>query len=115
MLLAGFAFIGFIFNIWLYIDDKKNRGSNLDKVPSANKEEGEGGLTDMMTSPEQTRKGPPGAEVDEFDMKTGQDDFVEGAVITEAGNGDEMLDLYKSDRAARDGLKRSMAKASMKM
>jgi len=33
MLLAGFAFIGFLFNIWLYIDDKKNRGSNLDKVP----------------------------------------------------------------------------------
>jgi len=34
MLLAGFALIGFCFNIWLYVDDKKNRNGQLDKVPA---------------------------------------------------------------------------------
>jgi len=76
----------------------------------------------MMTSPTQTRTGAPGAEVDDFDMN--QDDFVDGAkkdfnedvpVATVVTDGDEMIDLYKSNKDARDGLKRSMAKASMKM
>jgi len=31
-LLAGAATIGLAANIWLYIDDKKNRGGNLDKA-----------------------------------------------------------------------------------
>jgi len=32
ILLASIAFVGFCCNVWLYIDDKKNRGGLLDKV-----------------------------------------------------------------------------------
>ena len=31
-MLASIAFVGFLCNVWLYIDDIKNRGSLLDKV-----------------------------------------------------------------------------------
>lgn len=68
MLLSAFATIGFGFNIWLYIDDLKNRNGQLDKVPKGTDEGGDGGITDMMTSPTQARAFP-GEEIDEFDMK----------------------------------------------
>jgi len=32
LLLAGTSLIGTFINIWLYIDDKKNRGGVLDRV-----------------------------------------------------------------------------------
>lgn len=67
ILLTAFAFIGFMFNIWLYVDDLKNRGGQLDKVPSS-KDDGEGGITDMMTSPATGRRQPGDAEIDEFDI-----------------------------------------------
>jgi len=41
--LAGFAMIGLIFNIWLYVDDIKNRGGVLDEIKKK--------VKDMMTSP----------------------------------------------------------------
>jgi hypothetical protein len=115
MLLASFATIGFLFNIWLYIDDIKNRNGQLDKVPKpATEGEGDGGLTDMMTSPTQTRN-VPGEEIDEFAM---QDDcFVdakknllnpsgeiieEGVPVVEGAENQDMLASYKGDKVARD-------------
>ena len=78
MLLSAFATVGFCFNIWLYVDDLKNRDGQLDKVPKPKGEgEGDGGLTDMMTSPTTARK-LPGEEIEDFDL-SGEDCFVDGA------------------------------------
>ena len=51
MTLAAFASIGFFVNLWLYIDDIKNRGSVLNEV----KKKGDD-MTNMMTSPPPKRK-----------------------------------------------------------
>lgn len=46
--LGSLSLIGMLLNIWLYVDDIKNRGSVLNNVPST--------IEDMMTSPPMDRR-----------------------------------------------------------
>ena len=45
-LLASLAILGFISNVWLYVDDIKNRGRVLDMVCKE-----EGGVIELMAQP----------------------------------------------------------------
>lgn len=51
MYFSGLACVGIVFNVWLYIDDLRNRGGILDKVDN-----GEDDLTALMTTPVQENK-----------------------------------------------------------
>lgn len=73
-ILAG---IGFLLNIWLYVDDIKNRGGILNKVDKGGKDEDDVGLNNLQASPtvDQRRKAEQmlgqtnGEEDQEIDMK----------------------------------------------
>lgn len=51
MTLAGFATIGLCMNLWLYLDDIKNRNSVLNEIKKKDE-----GLANMMTSPPPKRR-----------------------------------------------------------
>ena len=95
MFFSALACLGIIFNVWLYIDDLKNRNGILDSV---NPDEM---LQKLMTSPEQNnRRGRDDQEDGDYDMAV--DDDIK-----------KSLDVYRTDKGTRDALKRSMAKQSM--
>ena len=114
LILAGLAFIGVLFGIWLWLDDIHNRNGQLTKVP-----EKEEKLTDMMTSPTTGKDRVPGGVDD------GEAQFVEEINITESGTENEVPTAevivdgeigqqYKDDPNLRNALKRSLGGASMK-
>jgi MFS family permease len=82
LVLAGFAAIGFFFNIFLYLDDIKNRGGILDKVNNA---------TELQnTSPiEEQRdvKASMASGIEEDEVKLMQEDRVAA--------GEDDFDQYK--------------------
>jgi len=89
MTLAGFATIGFCVNLWLYLDDIKNRNSVLNEIKKKNE-----GLTTMMTSPPPTRRSlVPNKGEDGEEIPTGV-----------------AVDIYAENKSTRDALKRSMAR-----
>jgi len=102
MYFSVLACIGIGFNVWLYIDDIKNRNGILDKVDTGEN------LEELMSTPvaENRRQAQKDA------MKGGLDD--DGAVIEFDGEVTLSQDLlaYKENKEARDTLKRSMAKVS---
>jgi len=63
-----FSLIGFLVNIWLYLDDKNNRGGVLAKVDKGEK------LEDLITSPSP-------ADREARKEKEQNEHFVDGAVI----------------------------------
>jgi hypothetical protein len=85
MTLAAFASIGFFVNLWLYIDDIKNRGSVLNEV----KKKGDD-MTNMMTSPPPKRKR----------LGENGEDIADGIPA----------DIYAENKSTRDALKRSIAR-----
>jgi len=97
MYFSALACCGIVFNVWLYIDDLKNRNGILDAI-----DKGEN-LETLMTSPtgENRRKEFDGEDAD-YQMETGADADVK-----------ESLKLYKDNKESRDNLKRSIAKQSM--
>lgn len=89
--LGSLAFLGIFLNIWLYMDDIKNRNSVLDRVDKPNLEE-------MMTSPPAQRQVLP------------DDNTL--AVPTSGQDGDYQFNEYQTDDASRTALKRSFAKSN---
>ena len=89
--------IGIVFNVWLYIDDLKNRGGILDKV-----DEGDG-VGDLMTSPvpEKRRKFDPNEADEEAEMHVDEDEVVKQGLLE-----------YKKNKEMRDSLRHSVAKNS---
>ena len=89
VILAVFAALGFIVNIFVYIDDIRNRGSMLNKVHT------DDNLEALMTSP------------------TGERKVDEGQASQFVDSGNLYLTQGYSDGNARDALKRSIARSSM--
>lgn len=102
-LLAFFGFCGFLINIWLYLDDIRNRGGVLDKVISDKKEE----LDKGMETPKITRQ----------DLNVEQQAMFEGDVEfkPDRENDDEQQPnpnkLSTISGMDKDALKRSMARS----
>lgn len=93
---AGLACCGIFFNVWLYIDDLKNRDGILDKV-----DEGEN-LEELMTSPTGPNRREHGDNGDgDFDIKddADADEQVKKSLLE-----------YHQNKETRDTLKRSQAK-----
>ena len=53
---CALAIIGFLINIWLYIDDIKNRGGVLDKVDSGEDQNQAPPVNDFVASPTQAQR-----------------------------------------------------------
>lgn len=89
--------IGIVFNVWLYIDDLKNRGGILDRV-----DEGEN-IADLMTSPvaDKRRKFEEVEGDDEAEMHVDEDEVVKQGLLE-----------YKKNKEMRDSLRHSVAKNS---
>ena len=100
-LLAFFGVCGFLINIWLYLDDIRNRDGVLDKVASVKKEELEAG----METPKITRE----------NLNAEQQAMFEGDVeFKQDRENDEQPDPNKLSTASgmdKDALKRSMARS----
>lgn len=71
MYFSGLACCGIVFNVWLYIDDLKNRNGILDSVDKGDN------LETLMTSPtgKNNRKEFDGEDAD-YQMETGADQDV---------------------------------------
>lgn len=76
--LGSLSLVGLGFNIWLYIDDIKNRGGVLNNVATT--------VEEMMTSP----KPPPRREMDD-DVEVPED--VETNIVKETPIGGELLEV----------------------
>ena len=101
-LMMYFSFLaccGIVINLWLYVDDLKNHGGILDAVDNGEK------IEEMMTTPVAK------------DRRKMQKDAMEGAEVDIDMNVDgdikAQLDVYHSNKEARDNLKRSVAKQAM--
>ena len=77
--------VGIALNTWLYIEDIRNNGGQLNKVHKGD------GIEEMLKSPSREER----------------------RQITENENIDENNKEYLLNKGARDALKRSMAKRSM--
>jgi hypothetical protein len=76
LFLGSLASIGFCFNVWLYVDDRKNRNSVLHNVPVTTIEE-------MVTSPVATRRsGLMATVVDEYGDDLGEPENVDVVEFT---------------------------------
>lgn len=97
MYFVALAAIGIVFNVWLYIDDLRNRGGILDKV-----DEGEN-LQELMTSPtgDNRRKFEEDDGNDDAEMHVDHDETVKQGLLE-----------YKKNKEMRDSLRRSVAKNS---
>ena len=101
------SIIGFFINIWLYIDDIKNRGGVLDKVDTG---EGDGGqanpVNDFVASPTQAQRRQNKQDLENLKSKDGgmtADEEVKAALLE-----------YRADKSNRDSLRRSMGVAAAK-
>jgi len=100
MFLGSLSTIGVFFNIWLYIDDRKYRGSVLHNVPKQ--------VNEMMASPTGTER-----------RTLEPEGFKEFNAVDAAGLpvSDELglpmgVEVYEISRDSRQALRRSMAKTS---
>ena len=95
--LGSLATIGAVFNVWLYNDDIKNRGSVLNNVPKM--------LEEMMQSPKVERNQLPSEKA------------ISGEMGEELLGIPENVVVYEFDKEAtsetRAALKRSLARSSM--
>ena len=103
MFFALLAIIGICFNVWLYIDDLKNRKGILDAVDKGDN------LEDLMSTPvaADRRKAAEKAMAledgdAEVQMNVDDDDLK------------NQLQVYKQDKDARDSLRRSVGREAMK-
>jgi hypothetical protein len=89
LFLGTLALIGFGFNVWLYLDDRKNRGSILHNVPTTTMDE-------MVTSPVAIRRTDltTVVEVEEDDLGV-----------------PESVDVVEFTAEERAAIKRSMARS----
>lgn len=90
--LGSLSLIGAIFNVWLYLDDIKNRGGVLNNVAKP--------VQEMMTSPEMPRRDDPAPTAPVDYLKAEAEIVPEGTVV------------FEMDPNARQALKRSIGKLS---
>ena len=102
MYYSGLACVGIVFNVWLYIDDLRNRGGILDAVDTGEN------LNELMTTPTDENKRRKMKE--HFDSPDDDDDMM--AVEDDEKIKQDLL-TYKQDKNVRDSLKRSVGKKSM--
>ena len=102
MYYSGLACIGIVFNVWLYIDDLRNRGGILDAVDTGEN------LNELMTTPTDENKRRKMKE--HFASPDDDDDVM--AVEDDEKIKQDLL-TYKQDKNVRDSLKRSVGKKSM--
>ena len=102
MYYSGLACVGIVFNVWLYIDDLRNRGGILDAVDTGEN------LNELMTTPTDENKRRKAKE--HFDSPDDDDDMM--AVEDDEKIKQDLL-TYKQDKNVRDSLKRSVGKKSM--
>ena len=112
-MLAALAFLGFISNVWLYVDDMKNRGAILDLVSKT-----EGGVTELMAQPvvaPPASSGPGDLASAEMELQPNPDQS-QSMQDSQAFLGkssvapDSIRASYITDQDAQDVLKRSMAR-----
>ena len=102
MYYSGLACVGIVFNVWLYIDDLRNRGGILDAVDTGEN------LNELMTTPTDENKRRKMKE--HFDSPDDDDDMM---VVDDDEKIKQDLLTYKQDKNVRDSLKRSVGKKSM--
>ena len=98
--------IGFFINVWMYLDDLKNRGGVLHYVDNGDDNEDEPKVTDFVTSPTATQRRKAEEEVQELKAKEGgmtADEQVKAALLE-----------YKAEKSNRDSLRRSIGVAATK-
>lgn len=96
--------IGFVLNIWLYVDDIKNRNGILDKVDKKGDDDNSGanmGITDLMTSPTPAARRDLEKQLRESKQLDGDDMEVDMKIKA------DLLE-YKTNQQTRDALKRSV-------
>jgi len=101
MYFSTLACCGIVFNVWLYIDDLRNRDGILDKVDSGEN------LQELMTTPVDDEKRR--RMKDHFNAED-EDEEAEMVGMEEDANMKDELQVYKNDKAVRDSLKRSLAR-----
>ena len=103
------AVIGIFFNVWLYVDDIRNRGGILDAIDDGTGQNNK----DLMSTPVATNRRSEAVRAmqasnsdEDAELEMNYDSQVESPAKVD-------LLTYKSDKDVRNSLRRSLAKQSM--